>query len=206
MQRDERAAFLLNLFGPSKWDVWEKLAAQIGARHEYGGFWSGRDVVIADVGQWQVVLDVVHRDKHAFTRLRAPYVNADGFRFLIFRKHLFSGLADALGFQDVLIGHREFDEAFIIRGNDESRLRRLFDNPRLRDLLMAQPKVRFQVLDDEGFFGKRFPQRVDELRFMVPGIIRDIERLKALYELFSETLHQLCVIGSAYDDEPGIKL
>jgi hypothetical protein len=206
MQRDERAAFLLNLFGPSKWVIWEKLAKEIGARHEYGGFWSGRDVVVADVGQWRVVLDVVHHDKVCFTRLRAPYVNADGFRFLIFRKHLFSGLADALGFQDVAVGHREFDEAFIIRGNDESRLRRLFDNPRLRELLMAQPKVLFKVIDDEGFFRPRFPNGVDELRFQVPGVIKDLPRLKALYELFSETLHQLCVIGSAYDHDPGVKL
>jgi hypothetical protein len=111
-----------------------------------------------------------------------------------------------LGFADVRVGHPEFDEQFVIRGTHESRLRRLFDNAELRRLLMAQPKVRFEVRDDEGWFGARFPDGVDELRFFVPGVIKDIDRLKQLYDLFAETLHQLCKMGSAYERDPGVKL
>jgi hypothetical protein len=32
------------------------------------------------------------------------------------------------------------------------------------------------------------------------------ERLKQLYELFAETLDQLCAIGSAYERDPGVAL
>jgi hypothetical protein len=37
-------------------------------------------------------------------------------------------------------------------------------------------------------------------------VIKDIDRLKLLYELFAETLHTLCAMGSAYEDDPGVTL
>jgi len=47
---------------------------------------------------------------------------------------------------------------------------------------------------------------VDELYFQVNGEIKDVERLKALFDLFAAVLDQLCRIGSAYKQEPGITL
>jgi hypothetical protein len=69
-------------------------------------------------------------------------------------------------------------------------------------LISLQPEIHFTVKDDEGFSGPRFPEGVDELYFRVPGVIKDVARLKLLYELFGETLDQLCRIGSAYEKAP----
>ena len=66
----------------------------------------------------------------AYTRMRAPYVNPEGFRFTIYRKGVFSDLGKLLGMQDIEVGDPDFDEAFIIKGNDESKVRDLFaDRP-----------------------------------------------------------------------------
>jgi hypothetical protein len=203
--REQRTQFRLRWFGPTKAEVWQKLAEEIDARYENLGFWRGGRVV-ADVGCWQVVLDTQQVDKVTYTRIRAPYVNCDEFRFCIFRKHLFSGLAELLGFQDVNVGHPQFDEQFIIRGNHETKLRRLFANPRVRELIEAQPHIRFEVRDDEGFFFKKYPDGVDQLRFFVPGVIKDIDRLKLLYDLFAETLQTLCEMGSAYQRDPQVEI
>jgi hypothetical protein len=62
------------------------------------------------------------------------------------------------------------------------------------------------VKDDEGFFCSSFPGGVDELYFQVVGIVKDVERLKLLYELFAETLDQLCRIGSAKESTPNVSL
>ena len=62
------------------------------------------------------------------------------------------------------------------------------------------------VKDDEGWFGAKFPEGVDELYFAVAGVIADVTRLKLLYELFAETLDRLCAIGSAYERDPGVAL
>jgi hypothetical protein len=48
------------------------------------------------------------------------------------------------------------------------------------------------------------PLQRDELQFTVIGVIKDVERLKLLFELFSETLDQLCRIGSAYEQAPDV--
>src|SRR5207244_911238 len=128
-------------------EVWKQLAAEIGARYESSG-WTGAKVSI-DYGQWTITLDsyTVSSDDlhHYYTRFRAPYVNPDGFRFGIYRKHLFTPLAKWLGQQDIEIGHPEFDEPFVIQGNDEKRVRALFANESIRRLVAAQPDVSFLV-------------------------------------------------------------
>jgi|SRR5687768_2835422 hypothetical protein len=207
---ENRSRLRMKLFGPSRADVWNALATELDARFEKGGFWSGKDRVVADVPPWQIILDTytVHTGQMhiTYTRMRAPYVNADGFRFTVYRKTMFSEIGKRFGMQDVEVGYPTFDDAFVIQGNDEAKLRRLFSNPRLRELIEAQKSIRLLVKDDEGFFRKKFPDGVDELYFAVTGVIKDIDRLKLLYDLFAETLHTLCHIGSAYEDDPGIVL
>src|SRR4051794_7167734 len=112
-------------FGPSKDEVWRQLSQEIGAEFIEGGFWK-RSKVQAQVGPWTVTLDTSTSDedgKTPVTRLRAPYVNPDGFRFTIYRKGSFSNLGKLLGMQDIEVGDPDFDEAFIIKGNDEDRVR-----------------------------------------------------------------------------------
>ena len=195
-------------FGPSKDEVWRQLSQEIGAEFVEGGFWKGSKVQ-AHVGPWTVTLDMGTSDEDGespATRLRAPYINPEGFRFTIYRKNLFSDLGKFLGMQDIEVGDPEFDEAFIIKGNDESKVRDLFANSKFRQMIQDQPKFRLEVKDSEGWFGPEFPEDVDELSFQVVGVIKDAERLKALFDLFTAVLDQLCRIGSAYKQEPGITL
>jgi hypothetical protein len=45
---------------------------------------------------------------------------------------------------------------------------------------------------------------VDTLYFSAYGIIYDKQRLKELFDLFSVVLDEMCLIGSAYQGDPGI--
>jgi len=197
------------MFGPSQKEIWRQLSEDIHATYVDGGFWKG-DKVQASHGQWTVTLDkyVVSTGKVTvvYTRMRAPYVNPDGFRFRVYRRGIFSNIGKFMGMQDVEIGHPEFDRDFIIKGSDEGKLRQLFANPKIRALIEGQKDIDFSVKDDEGWFGATFPDGVDELAFLVVGIIKDVDRLKQLYELFAETLDELCRMGSAYDSDPGVRI
>jgi len=197
------------LFGPSKEEIWRQLSSEIGARYVEGSLWRG-DKVQATHGEWTVTLDsfVVSTGKSivVYTRMRAPYVNPGGFRFTIYRRGLFSDIATWLGMQDIEIGDEQFDQDFIIKGTDESQVRALLSNATLRELIVKQPQIHLKVKDDEGWFGAGFPEGVDELYFVVAGIIKDVERLKLLYELFADTLDQLCRIGSAYESAPDVTI
>jgi len=196
-------------FGPSRDEIWRQLSEEIGARHVDGG-WLKADKVQARHGEWTVTLDTyaVSTGKATiiFTRMRAPYVNPDGFRFTIYRKGFFSEIAKFLRMQDIEVGVEPFDSDFIIKGNDEHKVRRLLLSSRIRELISIQPEIHFSVKDDEGWFGPEFPQGVDELHFNVVGVIKDVERLKRLYELFGVTLDELCRMGSAYERDTQVKL
>ena len=199
---------LREMFGSSQEEIWKQLSAEIGAEFVDGGTWNG-DKVVAHVKEWSITLDnyvvMVGKVPVTMTRMRAPYVNRDNFRFEVSRKNFFTGLSKALGMQDVEIGDAAFDDAFVIKGNDEAKLKALFANAKIRQLLSAQSEVTFEVNADEGWFGAQFPEGVDELTFQVTDGKNKVQ-IKALFELFAEVLNHLCVIGSAYEDAPNVTL
>ena len=203
-------SILRSIFGPSRKEIWRQFCDQTGSNYVDGGFWKG-DKVEATHGPWTVTLDTyavsTGKSTIVYTRMRAPYVNPDGFRFTVYRKGIFTALGKLLGMQDVTVGHPDFDRDFVIKGNDDHKLWRLFASQRVRDLISAQKDIYFSVKDDDGMVWRsRFPEGVDELYFQVVGVIKDVERLKLLYELFAETLEELCRMGSATQQAPPVKL
>lgn len=195
------------MFGPGQKEIWQQLSQQMDGRFVEGGFAKGDKVQVTH-GEWTLTLDkfAVHTGKVVivYTRMRAPYVNPDGFRFRVYRRGFFTDIGKAFGMQDVEVGQPAFDEDFVIKGTDEGKLRQLFANPKIRELINAQKDIDFSVKDDEGWFGATFPEGVDELLFQVGGVIKDIDRLKLLYELFAETLDELCRMGSTYRRDPEV--
>jgi hypothetical protein len=202
-------SMLRQLFGPSRDEVWQKLSHEVGGDFNDGGFWKGSKLLVKH-GEWTITLDTytvsTGKSSTTYTRIRAPYINRDNFRFTIYRKSIFSGIGKMLGMQDVEIGDPQFDEDFIIKGNNEHQLRYLFANDKIRGSISTQQHIHLQVKDDEGYFGSEFPQGVDELYFQTGGVIKDTQRLKQLFELFAEVLNHLCHIGSAYEDDPNMNL
>jgi hypothetical protein len=138
--------------------------------------------------------------------MRAPYVNLDGIRLAVYRKGFFSGLGRLVGLHDIEVGDPEFDEVFVIKGNDEAKVRDLFSDPEVRRLVQAQPQIRLEANGSEGWFGTRSPEGVDLLHFEAAGVIKDIDRLKALFDLFAAVLDRLCRMRSACKKKPELDL
>ena len=199
---------LRQIFGPSQSEIWNRLASEIGGQYQQS-FWTGGKVEV-QYGEWTITLDsfVVSTGKsqHHYTRFRAPYVNQDGFRFGIQRRNIFTGLAKWLGVQDVEIGNKDFDEAFVIQSNNVEKVRALLADDSIRRLIEAQPSIAFAVRGDQGWFSRIYPEGVDELHFQVGSIIKDVDRLKEIFALFGLVLDRLCELGSAYETNPQVKL
>ena len=202
-----------SLFGPSRDEIWTALRVQIGGEVIPGTLWKGERLQVA-VREWTVTLDeyqvpVMVGKVHTsvtHTRMRAPFPNPSGFRFSIHRSNVFSYLGTLLGMQDIQVGHPEFDAAFVIKGNDETAVQRLCSSERLRALVMAQSKFQLSVQDDDGWFGAKYPEGTDVLVFDVADRIREVERLKGLYDVFAETLHELSRMGVAGSGTGGVSL
>lgn len=200
---------LRQVFGPSKEEIWSQLSREIGAEYDEGGMFKAGKVVLSH-REWEITLDTytvsTGKSHITYTRMRAPYVNRDGFRFNIYRKSVFSWLGRLFGVKDVEVGDAFFDDQFIIQGEPEHLVRSLLTNAKIRQLIQEQKDIHFEIKDDEGLFRKSFPEGVDMLYFQVVGVIKDKDRLKSLFDLFALVLDQLCRLGSAYETDPNVKL
>lgn len=198
------------LFSSPKEEAWKQLCAEMRADFIDGGFWKGDKVELRVDDAWRITLDVfsVQRGKRRqkYTRLRVPFVSLDDFRFLVYRKGLFTDLGKMMGIQDVEIGDPAFDEAFVIQGNNEAKLKALFASSYIQDLLHYQPEVRFEVRDNLGRFWETLPESVDVLYFQVEGVVTDLNQLKGLFYLFMGTLRELYEMGTVSKMDTGVKL
>lgn len=172
---------LKRMFRPSDVEIWRKLESEANTRFEKGDFWH-RDKVEVTHDGWTITLDTYFSaaSKVEYTRMRAKLPIQADFRFLITREGLLSEIAKLFGAQDIQIGDAEFDKLFMIKGNNEKLIKAMLQNAKIRQLLLGQPEVHFALTPE------------NELLFAVPVIIKDLYRLKQLFELFTETLEFLC--------------
>ncbi len=198
-----------DIFGESKREVWQRLAAQLGGAFVEGR-WAHPDEVRAQLGGFDIVLDTytvsTGKSSQTFTRMRAPFVNARGLRFHVHRASIFSGIGKAFGQQDIEIGDAAFDADFVIQGNDVDKVKNVLGDPTLRALLMAQPRMRVEIKDDEGMFGRDYASGVDVLHFIESGVIRDDRRLAQLFSLFAALLQAFARDSSFFLEAPPAEL
>ena len=79
-------SFLNQIFGPSKDKMWEEFSKHVGGEFFDGGFFK-KDKVEISYKEWLITLDTYTvssgKSSTTYTRMRAPYINADNFRFEI---------------------------------------------------------------------------------------------------------------------------
>lgn len=187
--------------------MWRRLAGEIDGNYVDGNFWQRSKIQASHAG-WLITLE--EHGKYHHTRMSAPFLNPGGFRFTVYRKGVFTDLGKYLGMQDVEVGLPDFDRDFVIKGTDQMKLRQFFGNARIRELIAAQPRIHFEVKDGRGIFAESFlPQKpaedLDVLEFQIDSrpSIKDKERLRLLFDLFAETLDELCRMGTAQCAQAG---
>lgn len=121
--------------------------------------------------------------------------NYHNFCFKIYRKGIFSGIGKALGMQDIKIGYDSFDDEFIIKGNNEELVKKIFLNNDIRSLIERQPKISLEAKDNK-----------NGLSFTTVGVIKDVDRLKSLFELFTKVLDEFMLNGITIDQASEVEL
>ena len=200
-------SFLKSLFRPSKEEIWTQIADDIGGEFIDAGFW-GTDVLMYKHKEWEIVLDTFIRSTGntsiPYTRMQVPFVNKDGLLFQIYRANFFSSIGKFLGSQDIEIESPYFDDEFIIKGNDPYQIKRLLDDPKLKELFHNQANINIKIKEDKGVFFKQFPEGINVLYFECQGTMKKKNDLYNIFELFTAILDRLVAIDSAYEDDPYI--
>src|SRR4051812_48163443 len=103
------------------------------------------------------------------TRMRAPYSSRGAFRFKLQRRDLLDALARRIGIHTSETGQSDFDREFVVRSDDEGRVRQLFEDTAIRRLIQSQSSINLEARGDDGPFGAALPEGVDELVLRAPG-------------------------------------
>ena len=193
------------LFGPPLKEVWQQLANEINAEFTKGSIAKSARVVKTHKN-WTILLDTytVNTGKSSvtYTRMRVPYKRENDIQFKLIRKNIFSGLGSYFGMPVIGTYDYDFDDEFVIKGNDESVIRDIFQNQDIKDRIKLQKKL---ILKTKPYKEKKSPAD-SELYFQMTGVLKDIEKLQNLFELFSEMMDELEKNGIASPDQPMMKL
>ena len=192
---------------PEKAEVWEQFALEVGGRFVLAEGPSDTEEVRFAICRWPAILDTHHIvGGHAgltYTRMRAFYISTDRFEFGIHRKRPSGRLGRQFSMRGVRLDDPELSRRFAVRANDVTKARDLLGNPTIRELVLAHPEI---DLSNGRAVGPKYPADVSELSAEVHKEITDPAELLSLRELVEETLHQLCGLGSASEEDPKLQV
>jgi hypothetical protein len=193
-----------DMFGPGQDEIWGSVAKEINADYTPGG-WLQKGRIDLHRDSAIITLDTyaVNTGKSTmiYTRMRTPFRNSNGMAMNIYRESIFSWLGKLMGMSDITVGDAFFDKDFVVQGSPESKIVSFLTDPKLKQLIEAQPHISFKIREDDSWFSKHYPDGIDELYFQCGGIITDEQRLKNLFELFNVAADKLaevdpgCVFG-----------
>lgn len=199
----------MGIFGPSQKDIWREFAEEIEGSFIEGGVFKSNKIE-AKFENWTITIDTYSQSSGSssstYTRLRAPFKEIIPIDFKIYKSGIFSGLGKAMGGQDVLTGDSRFDEDFIVKGDDEDKIRELLSLDKIRNLIRLEDGIRIETKREKSPFSAKFPKDVNQLYFIGNGVIRDKERLANIYFLAALLLKQLSNIGLASEEDPEVEL
>jgi hypothetical protein len=161
--------------------AWQQLARELGGEFIPGGFLKGSLVRVPIKGRTATLdtYSVPSGDSSTtYTRIKVPYENKAGLEFVLMRRGIVAKLDKALGMKEIESGDAEFDHNYVIRGKDDPKVRVLFANQKIRELIQTQRSITLAI-------------NSEVLSFEASDIITDVTRLKTLFDLFKVMLDQL---------------
>ncbi|MFA6941585.1 MAG: hypothetical protein WCQ54_11515 [Clostridiaceae bacterium] len=177
------------MFDKKRKEAWMEFAEEVNGEYTSASFFKTERIRILKEN-YMVLLDLytVSTGKSVifYTRFKAVYHQASDFKFKVYKRGIFSNLGKKLGMQDINTGNGEFDEDFIVKGNDESNIIRLFSNVKTRDLLYKIPSFTLEIKNNK---------EAKELCLMTPQIIKERDKLRDAFQLFCTVLDDIGNMG-----------
>ncbi len=160
--------------------AWQEAAAQAGLACEGGGLL--RYPTVKGIYRGRELEMYVHqhttgagknRRTSTSTRIAMTVDNPAGLRLDLSEEKILGRIGKQLGMQDIQVGDAEIDRRFMIKGDMEDEIGRIFASETLRQKLLALPSLNLEL---DG----------TTLRYEKPGAEKKAERLTGLFELMAE--------------------
>lgn len=110
-----------------------------------------------------------------------------GFKFAIHQEHFTDEIGKFFGMQDVVVGYEDFDKQFIVKTNDETKVKELFSDASLRQYLQSLPDFTLGITHHSPFFD----HDGSFLEFQSDTGITDVNVLRQVYSAFYALLQKI---------------
>lgn len=120
------------------------------------------------------------------TTIETAYSGGGNFKFGLHPQKGLSALTKLLGMQDIIVGYKDFDPRFVVKGNDAGKVRDIFADGELRTLVLQEPSIEISAQPnstDSNPSPRILSGNQSTLCLKLTGIVDDFERLRSLYSL-----------------------
>lgn len=123
---------------------------------------------------------------YATTSFTAPVPVPDNFKLAIHKEGFLDSAGKLFGMQDVVLGYPDFDKRFIVKTNDEAKVKTLFSDEEVRATLLSVPHFLLHIGHREIEGIKR-----NLLELEIEEGITDPAALLAIYQVFFNLLKKI---------------
>jgi hypothetical protein len=195
----------MKLFGPPLKEVFAELAAETEALFIPGSF-TKSPAVAKQYGKFRILLDTytVNTGKSSvtYTRMRVPFKRENDIQFKLTRKNIFSGIGSFFGMPVIGTYDYDFDDKYVLKGNDETVVKEIFQNEELRKSIVFQKNIVLKLYP----YKEKKSRWSGEIYFQVTGVLKDIEKLKNLFNMFRILIDELIKQNVALDEKSDVTL
>lgn len=137
-----------------------------------------------------------------YDRLRVVFKAAAPFKLKIYKKSIFSGMAKALGAQDLLTGDAAFDAAFMVKGSDQDRVFDFFLEEALLRRMEQMSMFRVEITDRDPLNFQRMQE--GELLLLIYALDRrrDVAAYGTMLDLGRQFLERMDALGIVQPEPP----
>ena len=172
--------------------IWEAFAEKIGGEYIPRKHWNS-DRTLFHYKNFKIYFDyfTYYTSGKAslsktFTRVVIPYKSNDDFQFNIYEDELIFKIAKIFGFQDVKIGKEEFDKKYIIKTNNEQKLKNIFNSTTLHKKIENFENASLLISKKYGVWEEELPENEYELSFVLNYHVKDLETLTKSKDFITE--------------------
>ena len=100
--------------------------------------------------------------------------------------------------QDIKVNYDDLSDNFFVRSNSEVGIKRFLENKTIRELINSQSNILLEIVNEQG--GEVSDSAFSTLSVKIPGIIKNNEVLKELFELVGDSLLEIENISNEFND------
>lgn len=126
-----------------------------------------------------------------YTRVRLEFLSPDNLKLRLIPQGFIDTIGKLFGAQDILIGDKEFDKRFVVKGNEEFKIQMLFSNKIIRDILLNQKDLYLEIMEEYGIFDEKIKEGYSMAIYISQEKITEVKQLNSLLQLYTNLIDEL---------------